>query len=47
MYYWTNIGIVLDDDMETFSALMAFCAGGSLVAGGFSTQRLVTRSFEI
>ena len=33
--------------METFSALMAICAGNSLVSGEFPTQRPVTRSFDV
>ena len=33
--------------METFSALLAFCAGNSPVPGEFPAQRPVTRSFDI
>ena len=33
--------------METFSALLAFCAGNSPVPSGFPTQRPVTRSFDV
>ena len=33
--------------METFSALLAICAGNSPVTGEFSTLRPVTRSFEV
>ena len=33
--------------METFSALLAICAGYSLVSGEFPTQRPVTRSFDV
>ena len=33
--------------METFSMLLALCAGNSLVAGEFPTQRPVTRSFDV
>ena len=33
--------------METFSALLALCAGNSPVTGEFPAQRPVTRSFEI
>ena len=33
--------------METFSALLAFCAGNSLVPGEFPAQRPVTRSFDV
>ena len=33
--------------METFSALLALCAGNLPVSGDFPTQRPVTRSFDI
>ena len=33
--------------METFSALLAFCVGNSPVNGEFPSQRPVTRSFDI
>ena len=33
--------------METFSALLAICAGNSPVPGEFLAQRPVTRSFDI
>ena len=33
--------------METFSALLALCAGNSPVTGEFPAQRSVTRSFDI
>ena len=33
--------------METFSALLAICAGNSPVASEFPTQRPVTRSFDV
>ena len=33
--------------METFSALLAICAGNSPVPSEFSTQRPVTRSFDV
>ena len=33
--------------METFSALLAICAGNSPVHGEFPTQRPVTRSFDV
>ena len=32
--------------MEAFSALLAICAGNSLVTGEFSAQRPVTQSFD-
>ena len=33
--------------METFSALLAICAGNSLVSGEFPAQKPVTRSFDV
>ena len=33
--------------METFSALLAFCAGNSSITGEFPRQRPVTRSFAV
>ena len=33
--------------METFSALLALCAGNSPVPGEFPAQRTVTRSFDV
>ena len=33
--------------METFSALLALCAGNSPVTGEFPTQRPVTRGFDV
>ena len=33
--------------METFSALLAICAGNSPVPGEFPTQRQVTQSFDV
>ena len=33
--------------METFSALLAICAGNSPVTGWFPSQRPVTRSFDV
>ena len=33
--------------METFSALLAICAGNSAVTGEFPAQRTVTRSFDV
>ena len=33
--------------METFSVLLAICAGNSPVPGEFPTQRPVTRSFHV
>ena len=40
----------LNDDvsqMETFSALLAICAGNSPVPGEYPAQRPVTRSFDV
>ena len=33
--------------METFSALLAICAGNSPVPGEFPAQRPVTRNFDV
>ena len=33
--------------METFTALLALCAGNSPVTGEFPAQRPVTRSFDV
>ena len=33
--------------METFSTLLAICAGNSLVSSEFPAQRPVTRSFDV
>ena len=33
--------------METFSALLAICAGNSTVTGEFPAHKPVTRSFDI
>ena len=33
--------------VDTFSALLAICAGNSPVTGEFPSQRLVTRSFDV
>ena len=33
--------------METFSALLAICAGNSPVPDDFPTQRPVTQSFDV
>ena len=33
--------------MKTFSAILAICAGNSLVPGEYSAQRPVTRSFDV
>ena len=33
--------------METFSALLAICAGNSVVTDEFPAERPVTRSFDV
>ena len=33
--------------METFSTLLAMCAGNSPVTGEFPSQRAVTRGFDV
>ena len=38
---------VIKKKMETFSALLAICAGNSPVTGELPTQRPVTRSFDV
>ena len=53
VHYWTapNINWMIKSwwchHMETFSALLATCAGNSPVPGEFPTQRPVTRSFDV
>ena len=50
MVIFGYIGLVLAwwrHQMETFSALLAICAGNSPVPGEFPTQRPVTRSFDV
>ena len=37
----------ISDQMETFSASLAICAGNSPVTGEFPAQRPVTRSFDV
>ena len=37
----------LRNQLETFSALLAICAGNSPVTGEFRAQRPVTRSFDV
>ena len=57
-WLWLTIGIVWHNamvtpvtwwrhQMETFSALLAICAGDSPVPGEFPAQRLVMRSFDV
>ena len=38
--------IMMTSSMETFSALLALCAGNSPVTGEFPSQKPVTRSFD-
>ena len=45
--YYSSILPWCRHQMETFSALLAICAGNSPVPSEFSTQRPVTRSFDI
>ena len=45
IHFW--IGPWWRHQMETFSALLAICAGNSPVTGEFPTQRPVTRSFDV
>ena len=46
-----NVGLVPSTwwrhQMETFSALLALCAGNSSVTGEFPSQRPVVRSFDV
>ena len=50
MIVWLNIRIIFlswrRHEMETFSALLALCAGNSPVTGEFPAQRPVTGSFD-
>ena len=43
----TSMSMIKCHQMETFSALLAICAGNSPVPGEFPTQRPVTRSFDV
>ena len=51
--HWSNSGAYHTDDsrwlyqMKTLSALLAICAGNSLVTGEFPTQRPVKLSFDV
>ena len=45
MVWWTYSW--LRHQTETFSALLALCAGNSLVPGEFPAERPVTRSFDV
>ena len=49
---WLRVGLPVGlawwrHQMETFSALLAICAGNSPVPGEFPAQRPVTRSFDV
>ena len=44
---WDVVSSWWRHQMETFSALLAICAGNSPVPGEFPTQRPVTRSFDV
>ena len=44
---WISLSSWWRNQMETFSVLLAFCAGNSPVTGEFPTQRPVTRSFDV
>ena len=44
---WLHLTARWHHQMETFSALLALCAGNSLVTGEFPSQRPVTRSFDV
>ena len=46
-YVDIDLGTWWCHQMETFSALLAICAGNSPVPGEFPTQRPVTRSFDV
>ena len=46
-YFTTTSGAWWRHQIETFSALLAICAGNSPVNGEFSAQRPVTRSFDV
>ena len=45
--HWIPSSSWLSHQMETFSALLAICAGNSSGTGEFPTQRPVTRSFDV
>ena len=48
--FWMSFGGISSwwrHQMETFSALLAICAGSSPVTGEFPAQRPVTRSFDV
>ena len=45
-YMYDDNPFMMTHQMETFSALLAVCAGNSPATGEFPTQRPVTRSFD-
>ena len=45
--WWNHDSPWWRHEMETFSALLAICAGNSPVPGEFPAQRPVTRSFDV
>ena len=47
VYTWKGDLSWWRNQMETFSALLAICAGNSPVTGEFPTQRPMTRSFDV
>ena len=46
MYFWQQLLTRWRHQKETFSALLALCAGNSPVTGEFPSKRPVTRSFD-
>ena len=44
--FWNYVSSWWRHQLETFSALLALCAGNSPVTGEFPTQRPVTRNFD-
>ena len=47
VHYWRLAPIWWRHEMETFSALLAICAGNSPVTGEFPAERPVTRTFDV
>ena len=47
IFKWVTVTSWWRHQMETFSALLAICAGNSPVTGEFPAQRPVTRSFDV
>ena len=47
IYIWWRFANTWRHQMDTFSALLALCAGNSPVTGEFPTQTPVTRSFDV